>query len=198
MKKKLIAAGIITTLILSVSIASFASEDPFFTFGQSISSKETNEHVGTVNNEEIDPKEVRNYQNYLEHVEKMQSKQARKEAINKIVEDTLLYNQAKKSNLMISKKEAIDFAKTQREQLEKAENADEVKKSINNLIAGLGISEEQYWDSYVVEGYMKYNSIGKLRAEILKDVEDVNEQGKVWADFIKGLKQSAKIELDTN
>lgn len=128
----------------------------------------------------------------------MDSAKAKKEAVNKIIEDTLLYNEAKKRKLTISKDEAVAFAKLQKEQLDKVENSDEVKKAIKNLIKGLGITEEEYWDNYVVEGYMKYNSIGKLRAEILKDVHDINEQEKKWAAYIKSLKQSSKIEINEN
>ncbi|MBG9941353.1 hypothetical protein ABD77_04820 [Brevibacillus formosus] len=48
---------------------------------------------------------------------------------------------------------------------------EEIQKAIDGLIQGLGISEEEYWTDYVVKGYMKQNTISRLRSEVLEGIE---------------------------
>ncbi|UIO45480.1 hypothetical protein LOY85_04275 [Brevibacillus brevis] len=56
-------------------------------------------------------------------------------------------------------------------------------KEINGLIQGLGISEEEYWTDYVVKGYMKQNSISKLRSEVLEGIEDQDKRNEFWENL---------------
>lgn len=196
--KKLVGLGLMTIAILSSAIVGFASEDnSFYKFGQSISAydKEVQKSPGLANDEVINAKEVHALQMFYEHIENKDSQAARKEAIKQVVEDTILLQEAEKRNLTVSEDEAREFAKKQREELGKSSNAEEIQKAIDGLIQGLGISEEEQWTDYVVKGYMKQNTISKLRSEVLEGIEDQAKRNETWEEFVKTLTKSSSIDL---
>ncbi|GEC93267.1 hypothetical protein [Brevibacillus brevis] len=95
----------------------------------------------------------------------------------------------------MSTSRAREFAKKQREEIDKSSNAEEIQKAIDGLIQGLGISEEEYWTDYVVEGYMKQNTISKLRSEVLEGIEDQTNRNEAWEEFVKTLTKTSSIDL---
>ncbi|EJL25572.1 hypothetical protein [Brevibacillus sp. BC25] len=97
--------------------------------------------------------------------------------------------------MTVSEDEARECAKKQREELDKSSNAEEIQKAIYDLIQGLGISEEEYWTDYVVKGYMKQNTISKLRSEVLEGIEDQAKRNEAWEEFVKTLTKSYSIDL---
>ncbi|MGK5510377.1 hypothetical protein [Brevibacillus formosus] len=70
-----------------------------------------------------------------------------------------------------------------------------LEKTIDGLIQGLGISEEEYWTDYVVKGYMKQNTISKFRSEVLEGIEDQAKRNEAWEEFVKTLTKSSSIDL---
>lgn len=206
MKKILISISIIILSIVSIGLTEVAlGESPFRELGKKIAvNTENNQSVQTgvvpkkVNGESINPKDISDYQAYLEEVQGQKSDVAKQNAIDKVIEDTILYNEAKKRNLVISIEEAKAFSQSQRNIInnDQTQNSQEVKLMISNLIEGLGITEEQYWNEYAVKGYLKYNSIGKLKAQITKNAKNDAEQDQAWNDYVTGLKKSATINYE--
>lgn len=212
MKIKLFGSALIALALVFLTAVPFGgatevtSVGKFFDFGKKIvENKNKTENIGTINGVKINPKDVYDQQAFLEIINGEQPVIAKQKAIEQVVEDTLLFNEAQKRNLVITLDEAKAFAKTQREMLEKnrqssnpeeVKNAEEVSKMIAKLIQGLKITEEEYWNQYVLQGYLKYNSIAKLRAEITKDAKTDKDAQDTWKNFVSELKKSAKIELN--
>ena len=110
-----------------------------------------------------------------------------KEAVEKAIDEELLLDKAKELKINVSNKEAKAEAKKQRDlyedMLKKADNKDEIKTTFNDLMKKLGLTEEEYWNSYAVQGYKNALTIGKAREKLGADTEKT----------LKELRTKAKI-----
>lgn len=72
------------------------------------------------------------------------------------------------------------------------------KETIENLIDGLGITEEEYWDEFVINSYKQQIIINELRNIVLKNV-DSQDNEKVWINFkekaINDFKSKNSVEI---
>ncbi|WP_026487386.1 SurA N-terminal domain-containing protein [Caldanaerobius polysaccharolyticus] len=129
--------------------------------------------------------------------------------LNKIIDNELLYQEAKRLGCSVSYEEAKKFMenvrKTDNEVLMgniklSEENKKNVIDSINNnkqFIKGLGISESEYWQQ-IIKQYQKALSISKLRERILYQMpaEDRKIPEKVASYFDNYKKQLREKESD--
>lgn len=106
-----------------------------------------------------------------------------KEMIEKIIDDELLLTMADKLKVNASDDEAESEMKKQRSLIEKADNKSEIKETINDIIKQLGITEEEYWNSYVIGGYKRALIIGKVRKKLGAETDKTLKQLREKADI---------------
>lgn len=144
-----------------------------------VSVKDTSKVLATVNGKNLTQQQI--------DMTRVGSIFSEKEAIEKAIDKELLLEKAKDLKISVSDKEAKAEAKRQKElyenALEKADNKDELKTNLDNFIKKLGLSEEEYWDSYAVQGYKNALIIVKTREKLGADTEKI----------LKELRTKAKI-----
>lgn len=94
-----------------------------------------------------------------------------REMLEKLIEDELLLVKAKELKINISDKEAKAEMLKQKDLIDKADNKNEAKAIINDFIKKLGITEEEYWNTYAIKGYKSVLIIGKTREKLGSDIE---------------------------
>lgn len=90
---------------------------------------------------------------------------------------------ADKLKVNASDDEAESEMKKQRSLIEKADNKSEIKETINDIIKQLGITEEEYWNSYVIGAYKRALIIGKVRKKLGADTDKTLKQLREKADI---------------
>lgn len=98
-----------------------------------------------------------------------------KEAIEKAIDNELLFEKAKDLKISVSDKEAKAEAKKQRnlyeDMLKTADNKNEIRTAMDNIIKKSGLTEDEYWNTYAVQGYKNALIIGKTREKLGVDIE---------------------------
>lgn len=107
-----------------------------------------------------------------------------KEMIEKLINDELLLIKAKDLKIKVTDKEAKAETEKNRELIERAEDIEDVKATIEDIILKLGVTEEEYWDKYAIQSYKRLMTIGKTRQSLGADVDKV----------LKQLREEVKIE----
>lgn len=92
--------------------------------------------------------------------------------LEKLIEDEMLLVKAKELKINISDKEAKAEMLKQKNLIDKAHN-NEAEVIINDFIKKLGITEEDYWNTYAIEGYKSALTIGKTREKLGSDIEKI-------------------------
>jgi hypothetical protein len=110
-----------------------------------------------------------------------------KQMLDKLIDDELILIKAKELKITVTDKEAKAEAKKQRDlyedALQKADNKNEVKTTMDDFIKKLGITEEEYWNSYVVQAYkgvlITAKTKDKLGADIEKTLKELRVKAKI-------------------
>ncbi|WP_047152750.1 hypothetical protein [Aneurinibacillus tyrosinisolvens] len=196
MKKKVIGGLILSSALVASIVAGTAygtwTPDQDKQLGEKFAQNEkAAKVVGTAKGEPVLSTDIKNKEDFLTSVQKIDPTEASKQAIDEAYTEALVYKEAKDRHVDVSWDDALAFAKTQRDILEnnKSQNADEVETSIKKVIEGLGISEEEYWTKYVVKNYQKINSIAALQGDVTKDETDPQKKAEKWQAFVNNLKK---------
>ncbi|MDI6600433.1 MAG: SurA N-terminal domain-containing protein [Thermoanaerobacteraceae bacterium] len=228
MKRKIIISMIVIAVVLAVAIGVFGA-DKWFNAGskvKDISQDESLEVAAKVGGAEITKNDVDKMMALYE-LQEAQYQTASAEAeskglavppkkvwdydstLNKMIEDELLYQEAKSKGYEASTEEAQKYAEQTRETIQKivsgeidTPNRDDAIKSYNNLkefIKGLGTTEDEYWKSLVPE-YQRALTIGKLRKEILSGIPAEKRNDSEYVDsymksYIDKLEDKYKVEV---
>lgn len=107
-----------------------------------------------------------------------------KEIIEKLIDNELLLTKSKELKIRVTDDEAKAEVQRNRELIEKADNKEEAKALIADIIKLLEITEQEYWETYVVQAYKSTLIIGKTKQKLGNDIEETLEQ----------LREKAKIE----
>lgn len=101
--------------------------------------------------------------------------------LNRLIENQILYQEAKARGLDVSYEKAEDYAKGVREIQQQIrsgevsvldmEELNQTKDIIKEYIDGMGVAEDEYW-IMTVPIYQKALSIGNLKAEIISSVQN--------------------------
>lgn len=170
MKKKITV--VLVSLIFAVGLTACSSENKS-------AFKDNSKVLATVNGKDITQLQI--------DITRIGSSFSEKEAVEKAIDKELLLEKAKDLNVNVSEKEAKDEAKKQRDlyddMVKQADNKDEVKSTLNNLIKTLGITEEEYWNSYAIQAYKNALIIGKTREKLGVDIEKILKELKTKANI---------------
>ncbi|SDW29258.1 hypothetical protein SAMN05444487_102173 [Marininema mesophilum] len=122
-----------------------------------------------INGEKVDEKDFATYksdiaiQSKLQHKKVPSEKQLTKDYIQQIV----LFQEAKKRHVNVSKKEAEKYAEKIRKMIEKnTEGAKFARKIKTTIMKEQGLSTEAYWKS-MIDKYEMLKSIGHLKGRLL-------------------------------
>lgn len=158
----------------------------------------TSKRIGDTNikdmnpsSENLDTLKVKEYASYLENAFNMNPEKAKIEALEIAIFNVAMNNKGKELNIFVSDDEAVLKAKEQRKLLQDPNNdgAKEALQYIQSLIEGLGITEEEYWNEYVINGYKDSILVEKLYANITKDSKDMDS---AWLQFVDQTVQEFK------
>jgi hypothetical protein len=170
MKKKI--STLLISLVFALGITACSSENK-------VTMKDTSKVLASVDGKNITQQQI--------NMARIGSTFSEKEMLEKVINDELLLKKAKDLNISVSDEDAKAEAKKQRdmfeEALNKADNKDLAKVTIDDFIKKLGITEEEYWNSYVIQGYKSALTIGKTREKLGADTEKA----------LKELRAKAKI-----
>ncbi|ERI93901.1 hypothetical protein HMPREF1982_01336 [Clostridiales bacterium oral taxon 876 str. F0540] len=170
MKKKI--STLLVALIFVIGITACSSQ-------KMATIKDTSKVLATV--------EGKNITQQMVDMARTNSTFTEKQMIEKLLDDELILLKAKELKITVTDKEAKAEAKKQRnlyeDTLQKADNKDEVKATMDDFIKKLGITEEEYWNSYVVQAYKNALILGKTREKLGTDTEKT----------LKELRAKAKI-----
>ena len=163
---------LLLSLVLTFGITACSSENK-------VTLKDTSKVLATVNGKNITQQQI--------DMARIGSVFSEKEMLEKVIDEELLLEKAKDLKISVSDKEAKAEAKKQRklfeEMLKNADNKDELKTTMDNIIKKVGITEEEYWNSYAVQGYKMALIIGKTREKLGVDTEkilkDLREKSKI-------------------
>jgi hypothetical protein len=107
-----------------------------------------------------------------------------KEIIEKLIDNELLFIKSKELKISVTDDETKAEVQRNRDLIEKADNKEEAKAIIEDVIKILGITEEGYWDTYAIQAYKRTLIIGKTKQKLGSDTDET----------LKLLREKAKIE----
>lgn len=112
----------------------------------------------------------------------LSDKQVVENALNDIITETTVISEASQLGLAPSETDVLNRVKEERKKFENAsgEDNEKVKEMIKGLIEGLGITEDEYWETVAPYGYVYTISEERLFQKTTEDIEDLNEKIKKW------------------
>lgn len=121
--------------------------------------------------------------------------------LDRLIENEVLYQEAKAQGLDVSYEEAANYANEIRriqQQIVSGEitvpNPEEyflIQEMITQYIKGMGVTEDDYW-AMTVPIYQKTLSIGKLKAKVISSMqkEDGEDANAFFEQYVKDLKKT--------
>lgn len=120
------------------------------------------------------------------------------------IQNELFYQKGIKDGLVVSNGEIKDFAVQIRKAIETQES-EKQKNDIEEMIKSLGLTDDQFWSSYVLTPYKRMLTIGKVKQHIkdtsAKGISDPAAAEKAYQDALKStideLKKQYNIQYFT-
>ncbi|MDG5786402.1 hypothetical protein QA612_02790 [Evansella sp. AB-P1] len=137
--------------------------------------------------------DIKNYEQYavtLQNENGYTKEEASKFAFEVELLKVALINKAIEIGIEITDEDAKKQAKEEREMFESGKLSDAEKKSIEETIVDLGITEEQFWNEYVVQTGAKM----QLMIERLHDYHNENYPEMHWDDFANQIVGNFRIK----
>jgi hypothetical protein len=132
-----------------------------------------NENIS--NNEILLDHEIEELIYFYQHVMKKSNKEATRTAIDTLLKDKAIQQEAEKQKLHVNEKEVqktIDF------QIKNAELID--SPELTSLLEGLDLTIEEYYQEYAYEKIRGKLMESKLFEVVTKDIQDPEEKVKLW------------------
>jgi hypothetical protein len=167
MKNKRIALFVAAVLILLIMVG--IRGDHFSQFKQLFA----NENIS--NNEILLDHEIEELIYFYQHVMKKSNKEATRTAIDTLLKDKAIQQEAEKQKLHVNEKEVqktIDF------QIKNAKLID--SPELTSLLEGLDLTIEEYYQEYAYEKIRGKLMESKLFEVVTKDIQDPDEKVKLW------------------
>lgn len=137
----------------------------------------------------------------LTQFEGMENVEAKEKALANTITEVALHQAARSKRIEITEEEVLIMVEEVRNSFESStEEAYSIntKKGIEKLIEGLGITEHEYWNEFVIESYKHQIMVSKLREKVIDNVDHQNTQ-KVWIEFrenaINDFKNKNNVEI---
>lgn len=128
---------------------------------------------------------------YYESIVKEPSNKAKESAKTQIIEEAAIIEMAKELNIAPTPESILERVKQERVNFENADTTLEENQQsllmVEDLIKGLELTEEQYWNEYVPQGYVVIMSEENLFDYVTKDIPDLEEKKKEWQDYKKNI-----------
>ncbi|NPV29525.1 MAG: hypothetical protein HPY58_07700 [Firmicutes bacterium] len=170
---KIVGLGLLAFILVGVAFGSsklFSFPRPEFLVGQKLRENESipdkDKIVMVVNGMPVTKKDFENQRALLSFERESVSDD---EVREKIIEKTVLYEEAKKRGLTVSLEEAKQFS--QRMKKEAFGSDVENPELIKNYIEGQGLTIDEFFDKVAPPLYQQALSIGKLRAQIYDETD---------------------------
>jgi hypothetical protein len=118
--------------------------------------------------------------------------------LKKFIKEKAVLLEADKQGIVVTRKEAEDYAKGARKAVSQSE---EQKQSIDNIINALGLTEDEYWNEYSVDAYLVLSKVGKLKRIVLDEElarnKDATSQelSAYWNAYQEKLANEAVVEM---
>lgn len=120
------------------------------------------------------------------------------------IQNELFYQKGIKDGLVVSNGDIKDFAVQTRKTIE-TQGAEKQKNDIEEMIKSLGLTDDQFWSSYVLTPYKRMLTIGKVKQHIkdtsAKGISDPEAAEKAYQDALKStideLKKQYNIQYFT-
>lgn len=127
------------------------------------------------NKDVLSEQEINELAFFYEHVMKKSKKEATETAIETLLKDNAIQQEAKKQKLSVSDEEV---QKTINFQMELAKMVD--SPEFTSLLKALDLTVEEYYQDYAYEMVRGKLLENKLFDEITKNIQDPEEKDKVW------------------
>ncbi|MFF2287394.1 SurA N-terminal domain-containing protein [Peribacillus butanolivorans] len=195
-----------TSLFLFNSNSTRASDEKavFNDLGKYIKSLKVDEKKKKLNKGILDKNQYLILINFYQNIDpKMSTEEAEVTALNQIVEEAAIKEKAKELNLFPSSDEVKARVKEERFKFENASEDDpdnkQVKEMLDSLIEGLGMTPDEYWNSYVPTGYEFTISQENLYEKETKAIKDEEQKTSKWnkknENYIDNFKMKHKDEI---
>lgn len=115
--------------------------------------------------------------------EKMTDTEAKRQAYNQVIEETALFQKSKELGLLATRAEAKILSDEARIFLkDEPEKNKEIIQIKNDILKGLEITEDEYFNEFLVDRYVVDLSIENLYEYVTKVAEDEVKE-KLWTEF---------------
>jgi len=126
--------------------------------------------------------------------------------LNRLIENEVIYQEAKAQSLDISWEEAENYAKKMRKTQQQIMSGEltvtdmeeyyQIQDMIKDYINGMGVTEDDYW-AMTVPIYQKTLSIGKLKASVMSTIQEKNYENpnEHYEQYIRDIKNQYKIQI---
>lgn len=189
-KKILIAIVILSTLFLTLTFSQINKKDKVFanifnyeSLAHYVKSQKSLTSQKTSNL--IDESKYAEQYYFKKHLTSanLTDSEAKKEAFEQVLEETVLFEKATSEKLLGTKEEALRMSNEVRNFLKnETEENKEVVQSVNEIIKGLDITEDQYFNEFLIDRYITTISIEKLYEKVTDDYEE-EVKNTVWEEF---------------
>ncbi len=112
------------------------------------------------------------------------------DALSNIIMDELYYQAAVKRGLQVTHDTAREYASQTKQELEYAENKEEMEIILKTIMESLEMTEEEYWE-WTIKKYEKFLSITKLREAFIDRNGVFNAQE--FESYGRGLFEKAEV-----
>jgi hypothetical protein len=209
---KLTLVGILSVLVLLIPFLNNSETRAmdkqilFYDLGKSLKELSSNqgENLKSLNTpSDLDEYQLKSKQLYYKMFHpNLNTNEVEEIALNELIEETSITSKAAELNLLPTSEEIniriSEFRKRYNNSNE--EHNQKVKENISNLIKGLGISEEEYWTTFLPNGYVYTISAERLYEFTTKGVEKGEKQKQVWETskqkIIEEYKSKNKSEIN--
>ncbi|MGD9679354.1 MAG: hypothetical protein AB7V16_13515 [Vulcanibacillus sp.] len=170
-----------------IELNNFNNED-FFEMGKQFSGNESN-----TNSEELSSSlkklNINRYNALIVQFTKIDGlkiEDAKERAMEGLILEVALTQAALNRGIVVTDDEAKKTAQEFRNLLENpTEDTFGINnEAVNKFIEGLGITEEEYWNEFAIDGYKQQLLQFKLRNDVINGIDPKNAE-KVWEDFME-------------
>jgi hypothetical protein len=135
---------------------------------------------------------------FKQHViqNKMNLEQAKKAAFEEVLVETALIEKGEELGIKATLEEAKQTSKEMRQRFENAEEGDPAVEANKQMIKGLGLSEDEYWNEYLIKNYIDLITIENVREHVIGELE--NEKKVIKTDEnAKAYDEKVKVKWET-
>lgn len=127
------------------------------------------------NKDVLSEHEIKKLAYFYEHVMNQSKKEATLNAIDALLEDKAIQQEAKKQKLNVSD---VEVQKTVNFQVEHAKKT--ASPELTSLLKALDLTIEEYYEEYAYESIREKLIENTLSLQVTKEVRDPEEKAKVW------------------